>query len=160
MQSSMSMATLEGRESEREDSEKESCSWHRLMKLVSFRVDIISHLKRSRLSHLPFPLPSLSVSLSISSLAFLCCVMRIFVHSLHGLLPKWVLAVKLREQDNEQEEEAEHKSSPVQERKTFLFNSTLDPAWRQGARRWSKVGRQEDLQCPLAAVSGWQAGWS
>lgn len=136
--------------------EKESCSWHRLMKLVSFRVDIISHFKRSCL-----PL----FSVSFFWLGFLCCVMRIFVHSLHGLAPKkthsqssYVSGTTKRKKKLSW---AAHKSQVLSESaKRFCLTLHLTRRWRRGWRRgkWPKVGRKEDLQCPFTAVPGRQAG--
>lgn len=119
--------------------EKESCSWHRLMKLVSFPVDIISHLSCNCL-------PLFYLYLSFFLLGILCCVMRIFVHSLHGLPPKRTHSQSSYVSGTTKKKKlswAAHKSPALSDSaKRFCLTLHLTQGWRWWWRRGKWAARK------------------
>lgn len=87
MQSSVSMTTLEsgGTRAANEGRRREECWEGELQLTPSYEISFFSSRHHQPLET---QLPSSLFSVSFFLLGFLCCVMRIFVHSLHGLAPK------------------------------------------------------------------------
>lgn len=166
MQSSVSMTTLESGgtrvANEGRRREGEECWEGELQLTPSYEISFFS----SR-HHQPLETQLLSSLFSVSFflLGFLCCVMRIFVHSLHGLPPKRTHSQSSYVSGTTERKKklswAAHKSQDLSESaKRFCLTLHLTRGRRRGWRRgkWPKVGRKEDLQCPLAAVPGMKAG--
>lgn len=146
---------------QRKRAEGEECWEGELQLTPSYEISFFSSRHHQPLET---QLPSSLLSLSISNflLGILCCVMRIFVHSLHGLPPKRTHSQSSYVSGTTKKKKklswAAHKSPALSESaKRFCLTLHLTREWKWGRRRkWTKVGRKEDLQCPFAAVSGRQ----